>query len=206
MSHPNAIVRLFVEEVTSVLRDCKQHAPNGRCLNATRIAIDALAAFSIQAKPLSVKTFAWNRPYHELLMTLGRSIGADDLARRPEAWAVGIDVESHPDDDLRNAWAGHLVAVVQDHLIDCAADQFSRPAHAMTFPDVVVIPGVSKRFLKSKQRLARENTIEGSWIAYEARAEDRSFVYLSGFQRHVWNQEIAAETVARMRHRMGKVA
>jgi hypothetical protein len=199
--HPNAFVRLFAEEATYVLREMVTYVGpaqrNGHCLNATRICIDTLDKFGIKATPLSVEMMAWNREYDVLTRRLGRMPTAADW-EGTTAWAIGTDTRVGANDQAFNAWPGHLVAVVQDHVVDCSAGQFSRPQKGITVPDVFIVANATARFLKGKGKCAAVNNVEGSALWYMARPKDRSYVGLSGFQRHVHNTEIVIEIAQRM--------
>lgn len=63
---------------------------------------------------------------------------------QPGVWAVGVGIPQYPEDfvgrlDLaKNRFVGHVVCMVDGHLIDPSADQMSRPKREMPITEPVV--------------------------------------------------------------------
>jgi hypothetical protein len=206
-SRPPVFVRLFAEEAAIVLGS---HCGAARCVNATRVCLDAMRAFHVRAEALSVDAILVNAAWLELTANLGRGLNEGpsspeelEVFQRRGAWAVGIDTKARSTDNEHNVWPGHLVAVVQkEWIIDGAAVQMSRPTKGMHLPDVFV--GYAPRnFLRGRDR-ATYASGEGARLVYEARVKDRSWETLSGFQCHEHNATMTHEIVARMNTRLGK--
>lgn len=101
------------------------------CIASTRIAIDVMGAYGIEAQPLPVSLMVFNKEAKKIL----EQSGSDEFKKivdrqHPEAeggpWSVGLGVTSHTED---NEWAGHLIVAVPQHgaYLDLSCDQASRP-------------------------------------------------------------------------------
>jgi hypothetical protein len=192
-------VRLFAEEATPVL---KREFRNDRCLNSTRICLEVMKAFNVSAYPMSVTTLALNKEWRDISAKLGRFPTEEEWSGT-NAWAVGLDAREDPSDIERNAWAGHLIAIVQkEWLVDASAIQISRPEKKMSIPDVFV-GWVPKWFPKGRSSMTFESE-EGAHLVYRARPDDRSWATLDGFQKSPWNMQVALEIAGRMAKRMGR--
>lgn len=181
----------------------KEHLTATRCLNATRVLLDVMRSFNVRAEPLSVRAMAMNAIYMQKLDEIGRMPLESELNDwiAEGAWALGTDTRPESSDESKNQWAGHLVALVQDFLVDAAAVQMSRPAKGIEIPDVFVAP-VTPGFLKGKKPIVSVSD-EGAQLFYWSRLGDRSWEKLSGFQRHGMNVELAEEIAGEMAKMMG---
>jgi hypothetical protein len=106
----------------------------GRCLPATRIGMEALRYFGVNAKPLPMKVVAGNYAWMEWIL---ENPGATYHDMPDEAWAVGVGHrENHgPGVDV------HVVLNVEDEImLDLDARQLSRPAKGMPVPDTILAP------------------------------------------------------------------
>lgn len=198
---PPPFVRLFQREATPVLR---RDFMENRCVNATRVCLDVMGMFNVRAFPLSVQAVAMNRAYRVKLAELERMPTADELPGwvADGAWAIGVDTRESASDTEANAWGGHLVAIVQDWIVDSAALQMSRPAKGIDVPDIFV-GATSRRFLKGKAAVAFESD-GGAILTYTPRLEDESWKDLEGFQPHHGNAKAACEIANRMAQAMGR--
>jgi len=110
-----------------------------RCILATRIGIDTLAAFNIEAHPRPVIACVANAPYATWK-------GCADRGHRgappPEAWAVwsGLPVEV-ADPVQPKSWPGHLVVHVPRAatVLDLDFQAFARPAKLLDTPPAVAV-------------------------------------------------------------------
>lgn len=198
---PPPFVRLFERVATPILaRDFLET----RCVNATRICLDVMRAFNVRAYPLSVQAVALNRAYRTKLAELGRMPTDNELPAwvAEGAWAIGVDVRGSATDTSANAWGGHLIAVVQDWIVDSAAIQISRPSKGIDIPDIFV-GATSRRFLKGKGSVGFESD-GGAVLTYTPRPEDESWKDLPGFQPHPYNADAAREIANRMAQMMGR--
>lgn len=123
--------------------------PGARCVFATRIGVDVLAAFGKSATPIPVLVDVANRAYFAWA-TAGGPGGPDEFRRRG-CWVLSNDyppadvpIAGQPSEavpiPVASQWRGHLVFVVGGTLVDLDAQQFARPRHGMTPPPAIVAP------------------------------------------------------------------
>ncbi len=195
MNVPRIIAR-FVEVAPAILR---AHFRKDSCLNASRVTIEALAAFGIRATAMSVDILCFNKAFDAQTKRLGRipHVGKDTLDEG--AWAMGIDRNDASTDAANNAWCGHLVVIAQDFLIDASARQFDRPEKNIRIPDIIIAP-VSRRFMKGKGNVALVTDDDSAEIIFFPFPEDQRHMDLMprGFSRHANNLEVAKEIVDAM--------
>jgi hypothetical protein len=114
-------------------------------------------------------------------------------------WCLAVDTRTGVTDAPRNAWAGHLVAIVQkEWLLDCSVGQMSRPQKDIDLPSLMVTPA-TRRFLRGKEALGLGGP-KGAMLNYVARLDDLSYRHASGFAPSPHNIEAADEIEQRMRH------
>ena len=105
-----------------ILRD---YSPGG-CIASTRIAIDVLDYFKINAKPLSVKVEIFNEAMVKRIEAGVHGGSHEERIKWFEedgSWGIGIGFGGQP-----GRWPGHLVALVENKwLLDMSLDQANRP-------------------------------------------------------------------------------
>ena len=165
------------------------------CLNGTRVLIDVLQHFGIEAKPLSVQLVVTNAAWKECLDKVGVATQAmvDEWVESKGAWSVGIDTSSPKEPGL---WNGHIVLVTDRVLVDSAIGQLSRPEKNMKLPGAFACEYAPEFF--SKGRALSIVGPKGVWVRYWAREKDKSFEQLPGFQRSQTNQEVTEEIIELM--------
>jgi hypothetical protein len=134
------------------------------CILATRIGIEALRYFGIEAEPRPVIAMFFNKVEAD-----GFDTGLDGEAVKalPGAWGVGIGVDRNAP-DKRHGWNGHLVIEITGYLIDLNSGQASRPEQQMPVPSSLTL----KRPAVFEGRLAY--TLEdGVRAVYEPLADQR---------------------------------
>lgn len=127
--HPGRVIRRLAEAAPPVL--ARYYRPDC-CIAATRVAVDALARFGLEAAPAPTDVVILNPP---LRARLDGGVAPEDraepqrLAGLDGAGSVGIGFGAGPGEgfDPRTGYDGHLVAVCQGHLIDLTLPQASRP-------------------------------------------------------------------------------
>jgi hypothetical protein len=130
----------LVEELARVVRQ----EMDGRyrpdcCIAATRILLSVADYFRLTALPLCVQATVFNPVMSQRLEH--EAMPSQEEAER--SWfpagchSVGLGV---PGDSEPGRWQGHLVAVVERHLLDITLDQASRPQHGIVLPAVCVCP------------------------------------------------------------------
>lgn len=146
-------------------------SPNS-CIAATRITMNILNVFGIDARPLPVVATVHNPAWLALGRKLKRQPTVDEQKADPgNAWSVGLGFndpesrDSYPVDP--NNWAGHLVALTLNDalLIDGAIDQASRPQYDMPIPPIVLVQETTARFLDGSGSVVGE-TPDGVIISY----------------------------------------
>jgi hypothetical protein len=127
---PDKVINRLMEFAPSLIGDkVRVHA---RCILATKIGIDVLAAFDIKADPCPVRIVMANRRYVRAL---------EDGASPVTAIATGghlMVTSDHP--NTAQAWSGHLMIHVpaKQVLLDLDFRQFSRPAHGINLPETAL--------------------------------------------------------------------
>lgn len=131
----------WLSRVTAVVRsEVLLHWKPDSCIASTRVLVDTLAYFGIDATPTPTRAAVFNRLAWGLAQQNKRP-----SAWPPEAWSVGVEGEGPAVD---GGWNGHLVAVVRKLLpyrvlIDPSGDQFARPQHAIfATPLVASLPAL----------------------------------------------------------------
>ncbi len=201
-SEPGPMIRLFVKVATPIMREC---FTDNRCLNATRVCLEVMSAFNVKCKPASVMALAWNKVWADKVDKAGRLPTNIELSEwvADGGWSLAVDIREESNDVSANAWAGHLVAIVQDHLVDCSAIQMSRPQKAMFIPDIFVGLATSK-FMKGKESLVFHSA-EGAFLSYRMRTDDEGRWWdMSGFAPSEHNMEVAAEIANAMSRVLGR--
>ena len=133
MTTTKAIARLL--EWTPLVLDAVLRSRQ-RCIFATRVGIDVLAAFGIDAEPRPVVACVANSSY-----VLWKE---EDRTRPtpPDAWAVWAGLPALPDDPIQDTpgWNGHLVVYVPrlSSVLDLDFQQFRRPLKLLDTPPSIV--------------------------------------------------------------------
>jgi len=131
----DAIVALLREEVPAeierwVPRHLAGQAGWGRCIQATRVGLEVLRYFGVEARPLVTLLITGNRAWAEWML---------DGSPQPmpdEAWAVGIDDELH---EGQRGFPGHLVIELDGQLLDLDAGFYARPERGIFVPPTVLV-------------------------------------------------------------------
>ena len=107
-----------------------------RCIFTTRVGLDVLDEFGIDAVPRPVVTCVANEPY-----VLWKD-GDQDGPAPSKAWAVWAGLPPSPDDPIQNGkgWNGHLVVYVPtlSSFLDLDFQQFRRPLKLLDTPPAVL--------------------------------------------------------------------
>lgn len=157
------------------------------CLNASRILLEVFHGIGVQARPISVRAFAYNGVYME------RLFGGLNPMEDPRAW--GVAVETRPGMGDPGGWPGHLVVLVESKwIIDGSSGQFARPEKGILVPNLFV--GVWP-----KKGTAIYQLDEGGVLRYEQRKRDLSYQMMAGFRCHADNQRLATEILGKLNER-----
>lgn len=109
------------------------------CIASTRIGLDVLAYFGVQAEPLPLFMLVLNGEAINLAATgmsqaeLRAEMNKYGLDEPGGPWGIGVGAEIENSKD----WAGHLMIAVPNLrvLLDMSFDQASRPHKDLSFPD-----------------------------------------------------------------------
>jgi hypothetical protein len=146
------------------------------CILSTRIAIDVLDHFGIDAEPLVVRATVSNAVFARLCVEHGELPDGPLMDRWEQehgAWVLGLGVPAPPGTvPLPRGWPGHLVAVVQRRLLlDLSLDQVNRPERGIGLGPLIL--PCRPDFLAGRQPFA---TLPGGCLVlYDAFPDDRSW-------------------------------
>jgi len=196
---PPAAVRAYAAVASQVL---PLHCRPDRCVNASSIFVEVMHRLGFAgARACSVEVIAMNAAYRQY--EVARTVEERREWENRGAWAVIIDGVAPKAGHM--GWAGHVVGIVQDWLVDSATSQMSRPAKGIVLPEVLLVRA-TPRFIHGKEA-AGATSSDGCVVRYRARPHDRSFERLPGFRRgHAGNLEIAAEIERAVRDLLHNVA
>jgi len=200
---PGPMIRLFVQAAAPIMRE---RFTDNRCLNSTRVCLEVMSAFNVRCKPASVQALATNKIWVDKVNQIGRLPTGDEMQAwiAEGAWSLAIDTDEKSSDPENNAWAGHLVAIVQDHLVDCSSLQMNRPHKSIALPEIFVGATTSK-FLKGKDSLVFVSGVDGSFLSYRMRTDDDGIWWdLPGFAPSDHNLEVAADIANAMARVLGR--
>lgn len=102
------------------------------CVAATRHGDEVLRYFGVPAVPLKVQAIVGNATWRDWMLT--RPTPGEPMP--DPAWSVGVDLESKED----GRYAGHLVLLADDLLIDLSLGQMARPVRGISLPPAAVFP------------------------------------------------------------------
>lgn len=141
------------------------------CIATTKIIIDVLAHFHYLAQPLSVKVMAFNPAFVQRIESGAEFPKTSEISKQwseeDGSWSIGIGYgRSGP-----NKWPGHLVAVLQNCMIDASLDQASRPQRNINLGSSVF--EIPVEFIHGKEEFVCE--IDGSVVKYTAFPNDQSY-------------------------------
>jgi hypothetical protein len=189
-----AIVRLYARVAAEVL---PRHFEKRCCLNGTRVALEVLKHFGVEATPLATKAAAFNQLMFERIV----ADGSEGLSSPPEvvdqwvaegAWSVGV---GHPGAE-GDGWNGHLVALAAGLIVDSSSGQFARPEKQIVAELVTVHPH-KRDFAQGASALIPNDF--GTVLWYMPEPGRRDFINRPGFQRSPHNLEAAAEIIEKMK-------
>jgi len=182
-------------ETAPVIWDRTMMDPD-HCLNGSRVTIDALKHFGISAKPLSVFCEAYNAVWWEQMVKAGRHVTSIEESN---GWAAlgghSIAIETTPNPSLGVGWPGHLVVIAGGKMLDASTEQFTREARKMIYPRVIVCE-IEDGFMDGTPALYEFP--DGAKLSYKVRPNDKSYLDMSGFQRHKYNRATTGYLITAM--------
>lgn len=112
------------------------------CIASTRIALDILEHFGVEAEPMPLAIFLLNEEAIQIVESGGTLEDIKeqtlkyDISHVGGPWSIGLGAAG---DKRANRWAGHLVAALPQHkmLVDLSADQVARPQKDMPLEPIV---------------------------------------------------------------------
>jgi hypothetical protein len=110
------------------------------CIGATRIAIDVLAGFGVDAVPMPCEVLVFNPAYRANVEAGRRAKDVGEMeAFGDGSWTVGVGFGEDP---RPGCWPGHLVAGVPSLglVLDLTITQADRPARGIVLEPLLVAP------------------------------------------------------------------
>ena len=107
-----------------------QATERGRCVQATRVGLETLKYFGVQAKPLVTTMMTGNEDWVRWMLD-GQPQPMPD-----EVWSVGIDPEPRPGE--RRGYPAHLVIEIDGLLLDLDSGLYARPHKGIYLPPTVL--------------------------------------------------------------------
>lgn len=185
------VIKAYVEAAREILPtvfspDC--------CLNGTRVCIEALKFHGVTASPLVVDMIVVNAVGNRMFDEHNGWPQTDEEVQRwldRGAHVLQIDGKGNG----KVGWPHHLIAEVDDVLVDSALGQASRPAKNIVLESVQAFP--RGQFGRGWSEIVYDAP-NGVKIGLKLCAEHHDFMLISGFQPHAGNMEVAARVAARM--------
>lgn len=158
------------------------------CLNATRVAIDVLHGFGIEARPLTTKVMVFNKAMWDKVQAKGDLPSKEEMDEWVEAgaWCLGVDGQMREGQD---GWPWHLVAVTKDRMLDSSSLQMSRPHRSIKVSPVITAP-IPKGFERGASKLILRND-DDAVLMYTGVPEVEDYKTKPGFQRSAHNLDMA---------------
>jgi len=158
------------------------------CINATWVAIEALRAMHIDAKPIATEFAACNKVAKDIASVHGWPNESNREAwTDTDAWIMTID-ESSPGDGYKH----HLVCTTQYHLIDASIGQFDRPAKNVPMPPALAIslPAKTRNGFMAGSEPIGLCCDNGASLVYKPNIDETDYWFASGFQSHDGNHNV----------------
>lgn len=194
-----AVIELFVETAIPVFQEA--FAPDC-CLNGTRVAMEVLGRMGVPVRPMVTHATVMNEAWWKLLQAKDdwpNEIEMREWVDKHGAWALGVD--DRPNE--MPGYAGHLVLLAQERLVDTAAGQFARPAKSIEVPPMITA-ALNPGFVEGKKALIlSEKRNKGTIVTYMAKPNDKTYETTPGFQPHHGNLRVAKRIFELMRERVG---
>jgi hypothetical protein len=205
--------RLTAAQIERLLRRAVEVVPDvmtehgfGRhtCILHTRVAVLALRALDVDARPLAVKLRAISP---ELARRL--SCGERPDERTAAQWAadgcwevvIGFGTNENPSappPGQTRGYEGHLLVAAGQLVADLTLDQTARPERNLLLDPVMA--SVSREFLRGKEPLVLQSE-NGSVAVFEAQPDERSFLRAPDWQKVGPSDVLVRDSVQRIRGR-----
>lgn len=121
-------VEIYRRNPAEVLRASKR----GSCVQATRMGVEALKYFGVEAKPLVTLAITGNAAWVEWM-----KLEDPDAPWSDEVWSVGTDPNLK---EGERGYPAHLVIEIDGQLLDLDAGFSARPEKGIHVPATVLLP------------------------------------------------------------------
>lgn len=141
------------------------------CILATRIGVRALEIVGVPARPLTVRVIVYNGPLFKRMQAGMVPADTAELVRWGDedgSYSLGLGFGEND-----SKWAGHLVIVSGDRMLDPTIPQANRPHWGIRVEPLVAEAPAS--FLEGRQRLVL--TTNGVVLKYQAWPDDESYKF-----------------------------
>ena len=157
----------------------------GRCVQATRVGIEALRYFGFEARPLTTLMMCGNAAWVEWMAN------DNPMPMPDEVWSVGIDPVAKG-----RGFPAHLVLALGSNLLDLDAGLYARPHKGIHIPSTLMLPLLDQ---EEGLPIAGAELDEGGAIIY-GRPRTWPDFYGSGAWKNT--QKWAGPVIRRMRDRL----
>jgi hypothetical protein len=168
------------------------------CLNGTRVALEAMKHFGVEARPLTTQVMLFNKLFWERIQAKGEMPDEEECQAwvREGGWSIGIRGQSTG----RPGWPYHLVAIADSFLIDSSMRQFNRPERNIEVPDLS-LSKATPDFLAGRLPLVLSSA-SGLVISYNPEPSNLSYQACPGFEQHDLNMKVADLVIDAMRTKL----
>lgn len=142
------------------------------CVAATKITIEVFTRLGFKAKPLPCRLDILNRQFAELEGKLGRppTIEEQKLAFERGDKLAALSIREVPAE--KDKFTGHMVAIVEQYMIDATILQAERPNKGIVFPEPVLVINAPRAFRRGREAYSFR-TKEGILLVYIASNNDK---------------------------------
>lgn len=136
------------------------------CIETSQIFASAAAHLGLPVTRMVCQVAAYSPKLAQLIKA---GTANRDSMNQPGMWSVGLGLPQSPEDFVgrmdtaNNRFVGHVVCMVEDHLVDPTVDQMSRPEHDMSLQAPFMIRLDDE--MRTKQ-VAWAETADGVLIKY----------------------------------------
>lgn len=142
-------------------------------LNANRIFTDACDAYGIDSEPISVSATAMNEKFWELWRANASKFPEDEVTQR-SWWNQGAKMTTTLSKPTSSgAWNGHVVSLVEGHMVDPWTPRLRNDEYSITLEDVSVAP-LGNDLFKLGQPMIAGNKFQ-TFVMYKAFPDDHAF-------------------------------
>lgn len=149
------------------------------CIASTRIGINVLAHYDIEAEPLPVSAMVLNKYAANLLLSdrdrFERELAAADPDEWGGPWSIGLGAAKPPGIERNpHGWEGHLIIEIPTTrtFVDLSLDQVSRPHKGMRLKPLAFTLEDDDPFIVGPERFVGVDARAGCLVSYNRDCPD----------------------------------